>query len=386
VTADLSCDVLHDGDAWERVREAWEPLRAMTPEATPWQRWDFLSGWWRSQQAERRRLCLVVVARAGVPRLILPLQISRAPATVALRWLEPLGMPDDINRPRLGIGPLDRDAYRLAFDRLWAMRRYWDGLRVDERRAEEADVEFLREFAAERGASFRAEPLHPCPYLSLETDWASYIATRGVRLRKNLRAARRKLDARGPWSLQCFESAAEMPAGYALLLDVQERSWKATHGIGLSLSGDYRRFYGEYVRSLAACGAARILVLRSGARPVAATLAVMEGETYYSAMIAHDAEFDDCSPGTLLEALELEALMTERRFRRYDFLGAALANKRRWTDAAIDTSRLVVLPPGPLAWLYESWIYGIRPRVLRFRSTTPGQLVTQVGVGAGLAS
>ena len=381
----LTCDVLHDDEAWERVREAWEPLRAVTPDATPWQSWDFLSGWWRSQRPARR-LCLVVVAAAGTPTLILPLQISRASRVVALRWVEPVGMPDDVHRPRLGIGPLDRDAYRAALDRLWRERQHWDGLRIVERRAEEADVEILREFAAERGASVRMEPLHPCPHLALETDWARYITSRSGRLRKNLRAARRRLDARGPWSLHRFESVVEVQEGFALLMQVQGRSWKAPEGFGLSLSDAYRRFYEEYALRMAERGSARILVLRSGARPVAATLAFTEGDTYYSAMIAHDAEFDACSPGTLLEALELEGLMAERRFRRYDFLGAHLTNKRRWTTTAIDTYQLTVLPPAPLAWLYESWIFGIRPRIRRFPPAPPGRLVTQVGVGAGLAS
>ena len=373
----------HDDEAWERVREAWEPLRAATPDATPWQSWDFLSGWWRSQRPARR-LCLVVVAAAGLPKLILPLQISRASRAVALRWLEPVGMPDDVHRPRLGIGPLDRDTYRVALDRLWGMRQHWDGLRIGERRAGEADVEILREFAAERRASVRTQPVHLCPYLSLETDWTPYITSRSRHLRKNLRAARRRLDARGPWSLQRFESVTEVQEGFALLVQVQARSWKAVEGVGLSLSDAYRRFYEEYALRMAERGAARILVLRSDARPVAATLAFTEGDTYYSAMIAHDAEFDACSPGTLLEALELEGLMTERRFRRYDFLGAHLANKRRWTTTALDTYRLTVLPPAPLTWLYEAWIFGIRPRIRR--PAPPGRLVTQVGVGVGLAS
>jgi CelD/BcsL family acetyltransferase involved in cellulose biosynthesis len=378
VNAKLSCDVLQDDEAWDRLREAWEPLRAMTPDATPWQSWDFLSGWWRSQR-QARRLCLVVVAEGGSPRLILPLQISRASRAVALRWLEPVGMRDDTHRPRLGIGPLDRDAYRLALERLWGMRRHWDGLRLEERRPEEADVEILREFAVERGASVRLQPLHACPYLSLETDWAGYIASRSVRLRKNLRAARRRLDARGPWALQRFESVAEVREGFALLGQVHARSWKAREGLGLSLSDAYRRFYESYAVGRAARGAARVLVLRSGPRPVAATLAITEGDTYYSVMIAHDAEFDDCSPGTLLEALELEGLMAERRFRRYDFLGAHLANKRRWTDTAIDTCRVTVLPPGPLAWLYGSWIFGIRPRLRGRAPAAPGRLVTRSG-------
>ena len=135
----LTCEVLHDDEAWEQVREAWEPLRAVTPDATPWQRWDFLSGWWRSQRPARR-LCLVVVAAAGIPKLILPLQISRASRAVALRWLEPVGMPDDVHRPRLGIGPLDRDAYRVALGRLWGMRQHWDGLRI----GEQVKVELIR--------------------------------------------------------------------------------------------------------------------------------------------------------------------------------------------------------------------------------------------------
>lgn len=64
-----------------------------------------------------------------------------------------------------------------------------------------------------------------------------------------------------------------------------------------------------------------------GSRPIAATLALLEGSTYYSAHIAHDNEFARYSPGTLLESIELEDLMRERRFHTYDFLAGALQNK-----------------------------------------------------------
>jgi CelD/BcsL family acetyltransferase involved in cellulose biosynthesis len=64
---------------------------------------------------------------------------------------------------------------------------------------------------------------------------------------------------------------------------------------------------------------------------------VLFDDIYYSLQIVHDEEYARFSPGTLLEARELEELFCSGDVRRYEFMGGALRNKLRWTDAAIDT-------------------------------------------------
>jgi CelD/BcsL family acetyltransferase involved in cellulose biosynthesis len=355
-------------EQWHELAPVWARLVQATPGATPWQSWCALEAWWRNL-AGGRRLRVVVVERGGRPCMVLPLQLSRVSLSgLRLRLLEPIGMPDDINRPSLALGPPDTRALDCALELLWRSRGEWDGLRIDEKSAADPEISRLRVFADGHGLRLHLAPLHPCPWLELGQPWDEYRRSRGHRLGKNLRAARRRLEAAGPLRLQRASAADEVAAALEVLLEVQARSWKHTAGIGLSQSDEYRRYMRDFVLGMAAAGAARVLILYCGDRPVAATLAFTDETTYYSAQIAHDQAYDRMSPGTLLESLELEALMRDGEFRRYDFLGAALNNKRRWTDQLDMTWRVLLLRNTPAGWAAGSWYSVLKPMLRGWRA------------------
>jgi CelD/BcsL family acetyltransferase involved in cellulose biosynthesis len=357
----LTCTVLTNEDSWLQLREDWEQLSTLTPGLTPWQHWEFLSSWWRFMGNDRSlRLC--VVCGGGKPQLIMPLQISIVRTLgVELRVLEPVAMPNDINRPRLAIGAENEACYRAALEAAWAFRDDWDLLRIDEKIAGDWETGQLREFAKRRGLIVREVALHPCPYLNLKQTWAQFLVSRSSHLRKNLRAAARRLEARGPWRIRCYTAPQEIEAGFAILLDVHSRSWKAAERIGLSQSEPYRALYRSFVQAMAQVERIRIWVLHCNDVPIAATLALHDETTYFSALIAHDEAYSACSPGTLLEAEELHALMDEGRFASYDFLGAALANKLRWTDASLSTMRVQLVRSTWRSTLVDLYYFRVKP-------------------------
>lgn len=362
--APLACRVLGSDRDWQAVRPWWDELLGRTPDTTPWQSWDYLSLWWQAL-GDGKELRILVVERDGRPCLAMPLQISRRFGTIGMpvRMIEPVGMIMDVNRPRLAIGPFDPDAYRCALDELWQRRREWDLLRIDEKESGDDEVAILKSFAAERGLWHRDIFSHLCPYLDLRQDWTAYLESRGRRLRRNLRSGRRKLEAHGAVSLREYRSPEEIEAGYAVVLDLHRRSWKAGRRLEQSQSDAYRRFYRAWLLRLAERGCARILVLCCGGQPVAATIGVTAGPTYYSAQIVHDARFDAASPGTLLESMELEALMREGSHATYDFLGAFLNNKLRWTDSARSTSLVFVLRRSLRTLLIDGYYFHAKPWV-----------------------
>ncbi len=380
---DLIAQVYRDSQDLQLVRSPWASLAATSPAVTPWQQWDFIESWWngvgRTRSSEtQRKLCLVLITQQGEPRLLLPLQISRS-SRFAMRWLEPIGMPDDIHRPRFAIGPLQEDLYACALRAIHALRCEWDGMRIDEKTVDDPELVLLQRLAQQYHWTFRSVPLHPCPYLDLQTSWPEYLAGRSHKLRKNLSAGRRRLEATGPLRLQCFESPAELRFGFEVLLEVTARSWKQAAGIGLGSSEKYRAFYREFLGRMADAQRARIYCLYAGDRAVAATLAFIDGATYYSTQIAHDTAFDQCSPGTLLESMEMQALLTEGRFKTFDFLGAALSNKRRWTDTLPQTLRVLWLAPTARSCLFEGYYFRLKPALLAARARLrrrPDQLMT----------
>jgi len=375
----LICRVHTDERAWEQLRPCWDSLLACSDGATPWQSWHFLSGWWRHLAGDRQ-LRIVVVERRSRPCLILPLQLSvDRIAGMTLRCLEPIAMPDDINRPRLALGPFDPAAYRAALNALWRRRKEWNLLRIDERPPTGNELRLLDEFAEERDIEVHRSPLHPCPFLSLNRSWPEYLSGRSARLRKNLRNSRHRLESIGKMKVEVFDTPDRIETGFDVLMGIHEHSWKYSEGLGIGRSEACRRFFRSLLVDLAAESRARLLVLYGGDIPLAGTFALMDDGTYYSAAIAHDSRYAQCSPGTLLEALELEMLMNESHYASYDFLGAALNNKLRWTSQARPTVRVWLFSPSLRTRLVELLYYTVKPVVQRFRSRLAGQLAKLPG-------
>jgi CelD/BcsL family acetyltransferase involved in cellulose biosynthesis len=210
--------------------------------------------------------------------------------------------------------------------------------------------------------------LHRCPTLDISLSWSDYLATRSAKLRKNLRNSQRRLESLGTLTLARYQTPQEVARGLEVLLEVGARSWKQEARLGLGQSKEYRDFYRAFVTGRAAIGAARVYALLLNGKPIAATIAFTQGSTYYSAQIVHDAQYDSHSPGTLLESMELQELMQEQRFKTYDFLGAALANKRRWTDTMTDTNRALLLGAGLRSRLFDAYYFGIKPTMVTIKT------------------
>lgn len=346
------------------LRVHWDRLLDASEGATPWQGMDFVANWWPHQGASHQ-LCVVVVERDAIPCMILPLQVSRWPwlRMIPVRILEPIGSLMDVNRPRLALGPWDPAAFNCALEALWARRGDWHTLRVDEKLEGDAEVAMLRQFAVSRHLLFRQGFSHLVPYLRLQGGWEDFLGQRSAKMRKNLRAARRRLEARGAVSLREYRTPEELQAGYAVVLQLNSRSWKGRARVEHGQSDAYRKFHLGWLLAMAARGRARILVLCCGEVPVAATVALMDDTTYYSAQIVHDQAYGDCSPGTLLESLELEGLMRQPRFVTYDMLGSFLANKLRWTDTSHWTTHVFMTRRMLRTWLFDLYYFRLKPRV-----------------------
>lgn len=347
-----------------QLRPHWDRLLALSSGATPWQGMDFIASWWPNLGASHA-LRVVVVERDGEPCMILPLQISLWPwlKLIPVRILEPIGSIMDVNRPRLALGPWDEAAFATALEAIWSIRHQWHTLRVDEKLPGDEEVEALRRFAAARGMVFRQHFSHLCPYLDLRQGWEDFLATRSAKMRKNLRAAQRRLAARGTVALREYRTPAQLDEAFAIVLSLNARSWKRRARVEHGESEAYRDFHRGWLTALAARGAARVLVLTCNDVAVAATVAVTDENTYYSAQIVHDAAFGECSPGTLLESMELEGLMRERRYRTYDMLGSFLSNKLRWTDTSHSTTQVFATRPMLRTWLFDAFYFRLKPRL-----------------------
>ena len=69
--------------------------------------------------------------------------------------------------------------------------------------------------------------------------------------------------------------------------------------------------------------------------------------------------------------MELERLLNEGGFTEFDFLGAALNNKLRWTDTVRETCRVFLFRKGWRNLLIDTYYFSVKPRLKALSKPRP---------------
>jgi len=318
------------GDAWRRVEQA-------LPGLTVFQTHRYQCAWVRNF-ALTRRLMIIAVYEDGTIIGLAPLQVSAVEMhRREMRQLSFLGAPWEVDRPGFLFPRHAADCAEAAARALLARRGHWDLAWFHEQIPGDPALEAFCATLVREGLLHGRTPSSRCPYLRFEGTWQSLLATKSQKFRKNLKAARRKLEAAGELAYE--SSRGDVERLQALLLEYQaleRRSWKSKAGIGAAQSIEHLRFYLRLAGEFGPAGEFAFRCLRVDGRMVAATFGLTHMRRFYSLHIANDSEFAKHSAGTYLEALELEECFGQG-LDEYDFLGGFLKNKLRWATEFRDT-------------------------------------------------
>jgi CelD/BcsL family acetyltransferase involved in cellulose biosynthesis len=122
--------------------------------------------------------------------------------------------------------------------------------------------------------------------------------------RKNLKSARRRLEAKGAVSFRLLSEPEEIGVGGEWFLALEEKGWKGRRGTALLKSPARANFARGVIASLAAEGKCRIASLDCAGKPIAMAIVLQSGNRAFFWKIAYDEAFAAFSPGVLL-TLEL---------------------------------------------------------------------------------
>jgi CelD/BcsL family acetyltransferase involved in cellulose biosynthesis len=354
--------VIRRVEDWDALEPFWDPLLLGCPEHTVFQSYLYQRLWWK-HFGHGSELAIVVAVQEGKVAGIAPLRIKRERRYAFARTLQFVGSRWEVDRPQF-LFPRDSLALTRALARSmavsdddeWGVADFYE----QPKGAEIARI-LIEEFRAAR--CFVAEVRDSdCAYLTLEGTWQAYLAQRSQRLRKNLKAARHRLSSHGELGFEVYETLPSVREQLERFRELEQRSWKKGKGVGIASTPEYLSFYREMAEVFGRTRAFVVRVLCAGGRTVAATFGLVFDGTYYSLQITHDRDFDRCSPGTYLEALELEDCF-RRRYREYDFLGGFLSNKSRWTSAYRFRTQVLVFGQSPLPALLYVLFCKVKPVV-----------------------
>ena len=343
--ADVVISVVTSQSAWDDLADEWDSLLASMADATALQRHEFLRIWWH-HFGNDKQLCVIVARQDHRVVGIAPLQIaSRRLYRKTYQVLEFIGMPDELDRPQFLVAEENHAVLTAMLDAAFALPAAWQQLQLDELITDEWQMRCICDWADENRLWARIEPLHPVPYVDKKGDWQQFLASRSRRFGKRLRSAERRLERehaveyRASHGPQCHEELLDA------FFEVEAKSWKVDEGFDVGSENGYRGFYHDLLAKDCDAMRGHIIVQYIDETPSAATLGFSSHGSYYALQIAHDSEYNRFSPGTLLEAFEMRWFFAHDGLHRYELLGGAGNNKRRWSTSEYDTSIVYVQKP-----------------------------------------
>jgi len=314
---------------------------------------EWMSSWWK-HLAEGRRLA-ILTARDGRELVgILPVAERAAQYSRMMpRTLEFLGS-GVIGSDYLDvIAVAGREREVIA-----AFSRHIDDrglmLQLSQLRRGSCLAALLAEQLREQAWTAEETTLNVCPYIDLRGHtWASYLATVGPNLRKNVNRYLRNLPNTFDMRVDCARAPAEAQRALDAAIALHRKRWGAAPGMSEAFHSEaIIAFHRDFVTLAAEQGWLRLLVLHLNGTPVAALYGLLYGSVFYFYQSGFDPEYGKHSVGVATMAIAIKTAIEEGAVE-YDFLHGAEEYKFHWTEKTRDLGRIELFPSHARALIYR---------------------------------
>jgi CelD/BcsL family acetyltransferase involved in cellulose biosynthesis len=179
-------------------------------------------------------------------------------------------------------------------------------------------------------------------FLSVDTDWKGYLATRPSGLRSTIKRMSKKFTAEGG-TLQVVTKASELPAAIAAYEQVYAKSWKQPE--------PYLGFVPGLLNTFAAKGCLRLGLAWLNGEPIAAQIWLVANGRAEIYKVAYNEAFKPYSPGTLISAMLMEYVIEQDKVREVDYLIGDDPYKKTWMSHRRERWGIVAYNPRTIAGL-----------------------------------
>lgn len=224
--------------------------------------------------------------------------------------------------------------------------RGWDLLWLEDVREADARLDVLLAECRCRGMKVIERPTYVCPWLKLEGTWADVWAARSSATRNHLRRKEKKIvSALGPLEIDACAAPGELGRFLEVARDLYVRSKAGTMITSEFLSARGRRFYEEAFAAEFERGRLDVCVLKAGNRPLAFSIAFLNGSTYHYYMAGYDPEFLRSSPG-VLHLMRMIERAYSLGMKEFDFMKGDEDYKFQWSDGQRTLRTILIGRPG----------------------------------------
>ncbi len=181
-------------------------------------------------------------------------------------------------------------------------------------------------------------------YLTVDSDWAQYLANRKGTLRNTIKRMGKKFAAEGG-SLEIVQGTEALDRAIDAYGQVYASSWKVPE--------PYPAFVPELIRTCALNGWLRLGIAWLGAKPIAAQVWIVANGKASIYKVAYDEAYKQYAPGTLLTALLMEQVLEQDGVAEVDYLIGDDKYKQTWMSHRRERWGIVAYNPRNVRGLYS---------------------------------
>jgi CelD/BcsL family acetyltransferase involved in cellulose biosynthesis len=321
--------------------EAWDPLLAVSPAASPFSGWAWHRAWADSAAPEVVAASEALQLRDsdGALSAILPFALRRTRwrrvPVDALTWASgDAGCPDHLDM--LAAPGADLHALAAALEAL-----PWQIVLLENVADPAPNLDRLCVALAQGGHAVRPAPLWACPRLALPDSWDAYLATLSSARRQTVRRKERALSRDHAVTLTDY-AAGRVEEGWAHLLRLHDQRWS---GQGAFRDPAIERLQLSFAREMAQRQRLWLTTLDLDEEPAAAWYGFSSEDTVYFYQSGRAPRWEGESVGLVLMGMMIRRAI-ERGYKWFDFLRGEDAYKRDWTSTQRMTREVVVFRAG----------------------------------------
>jgi CelD/BcsL family acetyltransferase involved in cellulose biosynthesis len=315
-----------DRPAFLRLEKDWNALVESTSDA-PFYRHEYIRSWMDSFVPGARIKVFTGRDHGGKLVAALPLVAERGFLYgLPVRWLV---SPTSTHTARFDLIAADRRSAARAFVRTLADDHTWDVIRITDVPAG-GNAWDLYHAAARAGFPAGAWESHHSPFIPLPATYAALEARLSSRFKANLRRRRRRLEERGPVTVERVTGGAALEAGLEECFALERSGWKGRRGTAAALSSKTLGFYTGLAHRASRGDYFSLFFLKVAGRAIAAQYGLTRGGVYALMMTCYDETFREYSPGHLLMEDVLRDCIAGG-LNEFDFLGCDMGWKQDWS-------------------------------------------------------
>ena len=347
---------------WMIYETVWDDLVKRSANHNLFQSYDFLRLWWQHFGHKKELFILFICKGDEIIGFASFNILQRKIRGLSFKEIGFIGSPFEVDRPRIVMAQDEVAGIKAVVRYLVDNRQAWDLIQIFEQEKGEA-LDVMKQAFKDSALWLGNKESSLCFYLDCTESWDAFIASKSRKFRRNLRAAQRKLESQGDLKYRVYRQWPEIEEQLAIYRDIERRSRKESKGVGIAKTPQSLAFYYSLAETFAEKSYFCLRVLTLDEKPIVATFGIYFDKVFYSLQITHDMAYNNASPGTYLESLELEECYGEEGCRVYDFLGSFVNNKSRWSSTSRLTESLHLYQRSPLMTLVYATHFIVAPRV-----------------------